>query len=185
MYALNGQFKQAHELLSNFSGPGFTLNKLYIQCLEHKSISDVQLDNIGMELRQYHRIYELSGLIKLANLGLDNNCHFSSDQFIKLLDRALERNFYRVKQKQNIMVYKAHYQYINENLEAAITTAHQAYLVNKENPSPLAMAIEWLSESDQTELANVYMQNLVTHSEENGGRYERLIIMLEKNISDR
>jgi len=178
--ALAGQYKQANQLLSKFNGPGYTLNKLYIQCLEKKSINDEQLVMAGNELHQWLRIYELSGLMKLANLGLDNKCSFSNEQFLKLLETALDQNFSHNAQKQKIMIYKAHYLHKKQNHEAAIKTAVDAYEVNRLNPMPLAMAIEWLSESGQTGLASDYIQNIKTLSDDHGGIYDRLIKELEE-----
>ena len=172
-------YTQAQQMLSKFSGPGYTLNKLYIECLEQGSIVDDQLDRVGHELHEWLRIYELNGLIKIANLGLDNECRFSNDHFLKLLNTALDQNFINTTQKQNIMVYKAHFLHKSQNYESAARTAVEAYEINKLNPIPLAMAIEWLAESGQTELANVYLQQLKSLSGEHNGKYNRLIKKLE------
>lgn len=183
--ALTGQFEQAYRLLSKFSGPGYTLNKLYIQCLEQKSISDNQLDMVGHELHQWLRVYELSGLMKIANLGLDRQCSFSNEGFEKLLETALGNNFIGIQQKQNIMIYKAHYQHKSLNHETAIKTAVNAYEINKLNPMPLAMAIEWLSESGETELVGTYIQQIKSLSDKHGGKYDKLIKNLEDKSSNR
>jgi tetratricopeptide (TPR) repeat protein len=156
-FADAGHYPQAMELLNRFDDTGFRINRLYITCLEMKNIDDTVLERETELLEGVIGSHAMTGLIKLANLGLDGKCSFSGDRYLDLLDKALSLPI-RGGRAMKLLMYRAHYLHKAQDLEAALTSLQEASQRHPETPMPLFLATEWLLDAGQTERARQQFQ---------------------------
>jgi len=151
-YADAGHYPQALALLKKFDDSGFRINRLYIACLENKRIEDTVLSRETGLLQGVIGSHAMTGLIRIANLGLDGECSFSGGLYIGLLDKALSLPM-RASRAMSLLIYRAHYLHQDHKLEAAITSLEEAFRHKPEIPTPLFLATEWLLDAGRVERA--------------------------------
>jgi tetratricopeptide (TPR) repeat protein len=151
-YADSGDYPQALRLLGRYDDPGFRLNRLYIGCLRDGRIADNELRLMTAAMQGVVNDHAMTGLIRMANLGLDGKCEFSAQLFLDLMDRAASARI-QSTQLQKLHLYRAHYLYRQEGLEAALPALEAAFRAVNDNPVPLFLATEWLLDAGQDERA--------------------------------
>jgi len=92
--------------------------------------------------------YVVKELVDIANLGLDDECDFSSQQYISLSDSILKKTKVSNTNRQLIAIYKAHYLTKIEKKTEAVELLTGTYALDKSNPMPLFLACEWLLDLD-------------------------------------
>lgn len=167
-------FQVARLHLSKHDGPGFRLQRLYVDCIERKHISDGQFANIFKPSDRFITTYETAGLINLANLGLNNQCDFSPAAFISLLSESLERNSDSIN-KPKLGLYKAHYQHMNKQFEEALQTLETTYALEPDNPIPLFLACEWKIDAGDLTAAHAYFRRAVAIANSSHKNYSYFI----------
>lgn len=159
-YADGGDYPRALTLLGRYDDPGFRLNRLYIGCLRDGRIADGELQEMIAAMQGVVNDQAMTGLIGIANLGLDGKCAISGRLFLALMDRAAAARIQAIS-LQKLHLYRAHYLQRLEGLDAALTALEAAFSVDSANPVPLFLATEWLLDAGQVERArSVYARAL-------------------------
>jgi tetratricopeptide (TPR) repeat protein len=156
-YADAGHYPQALSLLSRFDDAGFRINRLYIACLENNRIEDTALERETGLLGGVIGSHAMTGLIRIANLGLDEKCSFSGDLYLDLLDKALSLPL-RSTRAMKLHMYRAHFLHRDNDLDAAIMSLEESYKLQPDTPLPLFLATEWLLDAGQVERAREQFQ---------------------------
>jgi hypothetical protein len=151
-YADAGDYAQALSLLDRYENPGFRLNRLYVGCLRDGRIADAELQAATTAMQGVVTSHAMTGLIRVANLGLDGDCEFSGPLFLGLLERAAGARI-RASRQQKLHLYRAHFLHRLDDLEAALPALEAAAGTGSENPVPLFLATEWLLDAGQVERA--------------------------------
>ncbi len=123
-YASAGAYPQALALLEKYDNAGFRINRLYVECLAQGQLADQRLQAEAAALPGPIESQAVTGLIQLANLGLEQRCEFSPAAYLELLDRALALPV-RGTNAQKLLMYKAHYLHRDGDLEAAVEALEQ------------------------------------------------------------
>lgn len=147
-HAEAGDYARALELLGRFDEPGFRINRLYVGCLRDGRIGDGELQAVTAGMAGIVNDQVLTGLIQLANLGLDGRCGFSGRGFLALLDRAAAASI-RALPLQKLHMYRAHYLHRLDGVDAALPALEAAFAAVQDNPVPLFLATEWLLDAGQ------------------------------------
>ena len=138
-----GHYDAALAMMQKFDDPGFRLNRLYVLCSRdgQLSLQDVLKTQDG--LQGVLGDHAVSGIINLANAGLDGKCSITSHAFVGLVDTLLGQPVLR-KNRSKILIYKAHYQHRERELGAALETLREASRHRPGTPIPLLLGTEWL-----------------------------------------
>ena len=96
--------------------------------------------------------HAVSGVINLANAGLDGQCTFAGDAFTGLVDALLGQPVLP-KNRGKILMYKAHYQHRDGRLEAALVTLREVARHQPGTPVPLLLGTEWLLDAGEIDRA--------------------------------
>ncbi|MEA2094341.1 MAG: hypothetical protein U9P11_07245, partial [Pseudomonadota bacterium] len=177
-----GQFQEAFRLLDRFDDAGFSINRLYVMCQRDGFLSDESIHKVAGSLKGIVEHHAVNGLFKLANLGLDDQCVFSSTAWQALLD-AVFRLPVSANNKANLMMYRAHFYQREGELENAISTLDEVYELTPDSPIPLFLATEWLIASGDPERARVIYEKasaVVSDSRKNYAEYtDRIDVLLD------
>jgi len=181
-YANAGAYPQALALLEKYDNAGFRINRLYVACLEHGWITDQRMQAEAVALPGPIESQAVTGLIQLANLGLEQRCRFSSAAYLELLDRALALPV-RGSNAQKLLMYKAHYLHRDGDLEAAVEALEQGYSHRQDNPVPLFLGVEWLLDAGQHERARKQFQRAMTVAHTSGRDYSKFLVSIENRLA--
>ena len=149
----HGMYQRAREKLAPFNSLGAQIQRLHIDCLEHKKLANSSLD-IDISPFKATDNFAVMGLVDIANLGLDDLCQFSSESYINLLNDVLTKTGQMQSNRQMLFMYKAHYQWRLKQKEAAIATLKESFSVRPENPTPLFLACEWALDENMKQTAD-------------------------------
>lgn len=185
-YAESGMYDNAMGYIKNFQGSGFVLQRLQIKCLQSHALSDMEMDRALTQFDGVITTYEMEGLIELSNLGLDKICTFSSERFVKLLDKSLTMKIADAKSEQKIWLYKAHYLYQEQKIQAALEALDRSYKVQPDNPIPLFLAAEWLITAGDIDKARNYFSKGQDVAVKSHRDYSEFLMAIENrlNIAD-
>jgi hypothetical protein len=175
MYAENGFYNRASKLLSRFDDAGFKINALYIKCRQGGKLDGDDFSSISVASNELIDLYASEAIINLANLGLDNLCHFNSLDFIGLIDKTLDARASSNLARQKLLMYKAHYLHREKQYLSAVKQLDNAFNEYDINPVPLFLASEWLLDIGDLDSARKYYVNAVMVSESSGKNYSELI----------
>jgi len=156
-YAESGHYEQAMAMLKKFDDNGFRVNRLYVTCLDKGRLEDHELAEETSLLDGPVASHAMTGLIGIANLGLDGKCSFSSRYYLDLLDRALALPI-NGQRAQKLHMYRAHYYHRENQGEEAISALEKAFSALPDTPIPLFLATEWLLEAGELERARAMYQ---------------------------
>lgn len=174
-----GQYENGLKLLGRFDGPGFHLNTLYIRCRMSGKLSGETVRKAGSRLNKTIRNYEISGLIRLTGLRLDNKCDYPAEAGIHLLNSALKRRFFLPDDKYRILLYLAHLQHKHGDTGGAINSLEEAAQIRPGFQVPYILATRWLLKAGQTGKARI-MFNRIPAS---GSRYKNDIKALREHFT--
>ncbi|OGT20785.1 MAG: hypothetical protein A2V90_09080 [Gammaproteobacteria bacterium RBG_16_57_12] len=151
-FADTQQYALALKRLEGFNSLGARFHRLNIHCLENGRL-DNQLLNIDFNHARLADNYAVMQLTDLANRGLDNECDFSSEFFVTLLNRFYELPTLTNANRQIVLMYRAHYLWGMNRKEDALETLNKTFIINKKNPIPLFLACQWLLDTYRMEEA--------------------------------
>ena len=183
-YAESGHFREAYALLARFDGTGFVLNRLYIRCLQNKKLAESDFQNAVGRTQGVIGMYEMSGLINLANLGLDGKCTFPPTLYVQLVDKALTLPISHTISKRDLWIYKAHYLHQAHDYDAAIAALDTCYRVVPGDPLPLFLATEWLLDRGNIPKAREYYAAAATAAKKTGMNYSNLTTPIERRLAE-
>jgi len=183
-YTENGEFDRARRMLAGFAGPGFDLQRAYVSCRQSGQLSKDELGQIQFQSKDKVTTYELQGLVELANLGLDSQCVFSHEDFLRLLDQALRARVINNRSIQVLCIYKAHYLHEAGKIEAALAALDTAFQAYGSNPAPLFLATEWLIEAKDKVKAEEYFARARAMAEKSRQDYSEEINRIRTNLRD-
>lgn len=181
-YTENGEFDRARRMLAGFAGQGFDLQRAYISCRQSGRLSKDELGQIQFQSKDKVTTYELQGLVELANLGLDSQCVFSREDFLRLLDQALRAHVINNRSIQSLWIYKAHYLHETGKFEAALAALDTAFQAYDSNPTPLFLATEWLVEAKDKVRAEKYFGRAQAMAEKSRQDFTAAIDRIRTNI---
>jgi hypothetical protein len=154
----------AWEILDRPERAGFKLHAMVIRCRVSHRLADSEFIELNKRIDSLIQSYELTGLIELANQGLDNQCNFSSKQFMEILDLAII-NSTQGMARQKLLVYKAYFQKKSGELEDSFLTLEQAFGTAPLSPMPLFLAADWLIDAGDKARARQYYQRAIAASD--------------------
>jgi hypothetical protein len=161
-YADAGNYPEALSMLDRYDDTGFNLNRLYIYCLRDGRIADGELQSAADAVGGVINSHAMTGLIGIANFGLDGECDFSGALFLGLMDKAAVARI-QPPRLQKLHLYRAHYLHRLEGVEAALPALEAAFNARQEHPVPLFLATEWLLDEGQpVRAAEVYARALAS-----------------------
>ncbi len=161
-YADAGNYPEALSMLDRYDDTGFYLNRLYVYCLRDGRIADGELRSAAGAIDGVINSHAMTGLIGIANLGLDGECDFSGALFLGLMDAAAAARI-RPSRLQKLHLYRAHYLHRLGGVEAALPALEAAFNARQGNPVPLFLATEWLLDDGQpARAAEVYARALAS-----------------------
>ncbi len=147
-YAGAGEYALAHSTLEGFSSMGVRLQHLNIDCAENRSLEDKQL-NLDIKKSNLANNHAIMQLTNLANMGLDNECRFSPDLFLALLKNINTLPTVTRNNRQIVLMYQAHYLWSMRRQDEALETLLATFELNKNNPTPLFLACEWMLDTNR------------------------------------
>lgn len=177
-----GAFERAREKLKPFDTLGSQIQRLRIDCLEHKSLADGRLD-IDIQPFRVADNFAVMGLVDIANLGLDQQCSFSFESYLSLLDNVLKHTRQMRSNRQMLFMYKAHYQWRLEQKEQAIATLQQGFSVDQKNPTPLFLACEWALDENLKKTADELCPNALRIAETQPHKFDDLAEQLKARLN--
>lgn len=139
------RYEDALSVLERHQSYSTELERAYIFCLDKRELSDQTLQHLITELPPVVNITAVSPIIELSNLGLDNECRFSNELFLKLLSGLIVLPISGKYSKDKIMMFKAHFEWLLGDPESAIRTLRDVYNLHR-NPIPLFLTVHWLAE---------------------------------------
>jgi hypothetical protein len=155
-YASAGEYDKALEYIINDKGLGAKLQRLNIKCRKDSMLdSGLLIKSIRNETHIRIGTYEMQGIISLSNLGLDNKCSFSKNEFIEFLSVIITSNKLNSTDAQKILLYLAHYYNAINNSGGAIKALRASFNEDIKNPIPLFLMTEWLIEDHKINDANI------------------------------
>jgi protein O-mannosyl-transferase len=146
-YTQAGKYEEALEFLKNEPSLGASLHQLCIICEKSKKITKNAILNTVNNKNSKVGTYEMEGIIKLANLGLDKKCQFEYTEFIQFLDSVFTLPIVDKLAEQKLLLYVAHYQHALGQIDNSLHTLEQSFSKDKTNPIPLFLKIDWLIEN--------------------------------------
>jgi len=149
------QYEQALTLLEHRNEAGPVLQKLYIKCKKNNVLSRADLNKGKDSITSPINDYVLSGIIALANLGIDEKCRFSIEEFTALLYKAANTTAKTMRDQQKIWIYYAHFLRKSDNYSAYLAL-ERAYELYENNPVPLLLAAEWSLQDKRYQAATEY-----------------------------
>jgi hypothetical protein len=180
--AAYGKYDLARKRLEPFDSLGVKIHRLQIDCLEKKKLDDESL-NIDMANYRVVDNYVVIGVTDIANAGLDDECDFSSEAFIRFLDMTLSKNVTPRSNRQIVMMYKAHYLWRLEHHQDAFNTLEAVYKLDRSNPTSLFLACEWMIDiDDHKQGRSVCNRALIVGAQDisrYGGLYEQVSTRLK------
>lgn len=177
-----GLYPLARTRLKNFNSLGSKIQVNYIKCLENKNLADQHL-LLTINKSSIVNNYVTMGLIDLANLGLDKQCGFSDNLYLKLLDDVFKNALISNNNRQMLMMYKAHFLWQQDNKEQAINTLKQNFILNKKNPTPLFLACEWAIDSNFKNEIEETCQKALTVSRKIPIKFDELALNIEHKLN--
>jgi hypothetical protein len=177
-----GDYAGALGLLARFDDPGIRVVRLYIGCLRDGRIGDGELRAAATGMQGIVSDYAMTGLIRLANLGLDGQCDFSGRLFLALLDRASDAGI-RAVSLQKLHLYRAHYLQQLDGVEAALPALEAAMDAVGDNPVPLFLATEWLLDADQVARASGIYARALQVAEGSGRDYSDFTVQIGARLA--
>jgi len=181
-YTEGAKFNAARAALAGLVGPGFELQRAYISCRESGQLSPAQLKKITFQTDSKITTYEVQGLIELANLGLDDKCAFSGDEYLRILDQALVAHVINNRSVQSLWMYKAHYLHKAGNSQAALAALDAAFQAYDSNAAPLFLATEWLIQAQDKARAERYFAHAQAVAKRNHQDFSAVIDRIRTNI---
>jgi len=145
-YSQANQYDKALIYLENEKSLGSRLQILNIKCKKTLNLKKDELNSLLSIKNIKIGTYEMEGLINLANLGLDQECHFNKEDFITLLNKVLLRPIINNVAEQKLLLYLAHYYHELKQPEKYLDALQRSFLKDKSNPIPLFLKIDWLIE---------------------------------------
>lgn len=182
-YSESGKYDQAKGYIKNFQGPGFVLQRLQITCLQNHGLSNIEMDQALAQFEGVITTYEVEGLIQLSNLGLDKKCIFSSEKFVKILDKSLTMKIVDAKSEQKIWLYKAHYLYQDKKIDAALAALERSYSARTDNPIPLFLAAEWMLTAGDLDKARNFFSRGKKVAVKSSRDYSEFTTSIEKRLN--
>jgi len=183
-YAEAGKYDLARAVLSDLAGAGFDLQRAYIDCRQHGQLAATQLKQITFYKESKITTYEVQGLEELANLGLDGQCRFSADEYLRILDEALSARVIDNRSVQSLLMYKAHYLHKTGQFEAALAALDAAFRAYDANAAPLFLATEWLIQAKDKVRAEKYLAKAQMMAEKNHQDVSPVIGRIRANMRD-
>lgn len=150
------KYNMAIRLLESIDNNGARLQKIYIRCKRGDDLSELDYLKLANSIRPPVNNYAVTGLIEIANLGLDKYCPISIGGYQIFLKRILELQFSDENDKHKVVLYRAHYLWEQGNKSEAIRLLEKISALLPENPIPLYLASEWSAELDDNEAAREY-----------------------------
>jgi len=181
-YTENGEFDKARKMLAGFAGQEFDLQRAYVSCRQSGRLSEAELGQIQFQSKDKVTTYELQGLVELANLGLDSQCVFPHEDFLRLLDQALRAHVINNRSIQILGIYKAHYLHETGKFEVALAALDTAFQAYDSNPAPLFLATEWIIEAKDKIRAEKYFARAQAIAEKNRQDFSVAIDRIRTNI---
>lgn len=156
----------AWKILDRPERAGFKLQAMVIRCRLTHQLPDSELIEINRRIDSMILSYELTGLIELANQGLDEQCSFSPAYFMNTLQLAITHSPAGLS-RQKLLVYKAYYQRKSGELEQALSTLEEAYAAARTSPMPLFLATDWLLDTNDKVRGRQYYQRAIVAANPN------------------
>ncbi len=154
-YASAEKYDTALNYLTEFSGLGFSLQRLHIKCSQYNKLDTGRFINLLNNEHIKIGTYEMEGIISIANLGLDNKCLFSKIEFTDFLSDIVKLTSMSKIDLQKIYIYQAHYYHDLGFNDKSINALQNSFFSYKNNPIPLFLMTEWLIEYNRTDNAKM------------------------------
>lgn len=150
----------AWKILDRPERAGFKLQAMVIRCRLTHQLADSELVELNRRIDSIILSYELTGLIELANQGLDDQCSFSPVHFRNTLELAIAHSPGGLS-RQKLLIYKAYYQRKSGELEQALSTLEEAYAAARTSPMPLFLAADWLLDANDNARGRQYYRRAI------------------------
>jgi hypothetical protein len=171
--AAYGKYDLARKKLESFDSLGVKIHRLQIDCLENKKLDDKSL-NIAMDSYRVVDNYVVIGVTDIANAGLDDECNFSSEAFVILLNKMLSKTVTPRTNRQIVMIYKAHFLWRLERHQDAFKTLKATFKLDMYNPLPLLLTCEWMLDIEDYTQGEPVCREALAVASRNMSRYSKL-----------
>ena len=154
-YSNAGLYAKAYAVLEGEASLGAGLQRLEIECIDTGEFDDGALTLLLEKTGNKIAMYEMEGIITLANLGLDDKCAIDDLEFVSFIDEIMLLPIVNNVAEQKLLLYKAHYQHKLEKFDDAISTLSSSWNKDISNPVPLFLQVDWLFEQGNYEKAQI------------------------------
>lgn len=151
------RYDQALRLLAGVSANGARLQSFYIRCLRGDNLQDIDYQGLAEKVTSPIDNYAITGIIEIANLGLDEQCNMSQAGYERFLSEVLSRTYRGDDNKFKIEMYHAHYLWQLGKKDEAFALLEAIATGEYSSPVPLFLAAEWALETGNTALAADYL----------------------------
>ena len=170
-----GRYDQALQVLARSDHAGALLQRLYINCRQNGDIANVEWSQAGHDFPPVVDDYSLTGIITIANLGLDGKCNFDHRSFLEFVKYIeANKNFKSPLDRAKTRMYIAHYQSQQSNRQQAIETLVETVNIAPDYPVPLYLAAKWALDTGDLQKAARYYNEARKISAGHGTRYSEM-----------
>lgn len=182
----------AIQLLDNIDDNGARLQQMYIRCHRGDDLSKIDYTKLAHKIESPVDGYAVTGLIELANMGLDKKCAINYEGYDTFLEKVLINAFRKSNDKPKVALYRAHFLWEQHKRDEAFEFLESLSKQLEDNPIPLFLATEWALDVGDKKKAEKYYRRakaIAEGSSKNYTLYEesidaRLDKMNEKKYSD-
>lgn len=180
IYSAEGEHDAALRLLAGFASVSAELHRLVILCRRDGVLPPGSFD-AGLFAREpVLTSAPITNLTGLTRLVLDGVCRVDQSELLRLLNFAIDKPMTFERRRIGLMIYAAHLQWRIGDQERAIGTLEAAYRLLPDEPLPLFLATEWLSDIGARDRAHTMFARAV----EVGRRSRKDYTAMERAVAE-
>lgn len=144
LYLDAGRPQQALQVLAGRTNFGARLQRAYIQCKTTGTLPAADLISLSEEPLSFLDSYPVTGLTRIAILGIQNQCHFQNEAYSQLIDHAAAVQTTPPYLRYMLYIYSGYYHQRQQQIQAAIVAMKAAHRMSPDTPVPLILSARWL-----------------------------------------
>lgn len=178
------RYDEARAVLAPLTGAGAEIHRWYLECRQRGAISAARLDLSVLMRERTLTTYAVTGLIEIANLGLDDRCRYSQPRFLALLSKAVNRPTVMPDNRQKLMIYHAHFAWKAQMYSEALANLEQAQAFKPADPTPLFLMSEWKMDRHDTAGAMAALQRAEALASNSRRDYSVIIARVRTRVNE-
>lgn len=156
--AQKGRFDEAYNILGSIDDQRSKIKILVIKCMHKGKISKQAIHQAESMINMPIHSDYVSTLEELSILGREDKCEYDNDDFINLINKALEQRVINRFEEHRLIVYRGQHHWKEDRFEKALEDFELAYEHYPNDPLPLLLAINLSYRMDMKDRAQHYLE---------------------------